>query len=188
MAIPEYDGTFPYQQTVIQYSLHILQKDGKIEHKEYIHREKTSPLEIIASKLREDIGDVGAVIVWNKGFEAKCNKDLAAANPQYADFLIGVNARIYDLMEVVKKQKYLHKDFKGKYSIKTVLPVMCPELDYSTLAVSNGTQAVMEYENLVFGNYPPEQKDQAFQNLLDYCKLDTWAMVRIYEELLMLTK
>ena len=183
LAIPEYDGTFPYQQTVIQYSLHILQKDGEIIHKEYIHREKTSPQKIIAKNLREDIGDVGSVIVWNKGFEAKCNKDLAAANPEYANFLLGVNARIYDLMEVVKKQKYLHKDFKGKYSIKTVLPVMCPELDYSTLDVSNGTQAVMEYENLVFGNYPPEQIDQGFQNLLDYCKLDTYAMLRIYEEI-----
>jgi len=183
LAIPEYDGTYPYQQTVIQYSLHILQKDGNIEHKEYIHRDKTSPQKVIAEKLREDIGDVGSVIVWNKGFEAKCNKDLAAINPELSNFLLDVNGRIYDLMEVVRNHKYLHKDFKGKYSIKTVLPVMCPELDYSELEVSNGSQAVTVYENLIFGNHTPEQKEQAFKDLLEYCKLDTWAMVRIYEEL-----
>ncbi len=188
LAIPKYDGTYPYQQTVIQYSLHILQKDGSIDHKEYIHRDQSSPLRIIAKKLREDISDQGAVIVWNKTFEAKCNKDLAEANPELSDFLLKLNGRIYDLMEVVRKQKYLRKEFKGKYSIKTVLPVMCPELDYETLEVSNGTQAVMEYENLIFGLYPSEQKEQAFKNLLEYCKLDTWAMLRIYQELLKLLK
>lgn len=186
VAIPVYDGSRPYQQVVIQYSLHILAEDGNIQHKEYIHRDQSSPLNIIAQKLREDIGDEGSVIVWNKTFEAGCNKDLAVANPVLADFLTSVNDRIYDLMEVVKKQKYLHKDFKGKYSIKKVLPVMCPELNYDTLAISDGTQAVMEYENLIFGNYPPEQKEQAFTNLLEYCELDTWAMVRIYQELLKL--
>lgn len=186
LAIPEYDGTYPYQQTVIQYSLHILHNDGNIDHKEYIHRDKTSPQIIIAEKLREDIGEVGSVIVWNKGFEAKCNKDLAQANPDLSNFLLGVNGRIYDLMEVVSKHKYLHKDFRGKYSIKTVLPVMCPELDYSKLQVSNGSQAVTVYEDLIFGNFAPEQKEQAFNDLLAYCKLDTWAMVRIYQELLKL--
>lgn len=187
-AIPVYDGTRPYQQVVIQYSLHVLHQDGNIDHKEYIHRDQSSPLRIVAQKLREDIGDVGSVIVWNKGFEATCNRDLAAANPTLSNFLTNLNGRIYDLMEVVKKQKYLHKDFKGKYSIKTVLPVMCPELDYSKLSVTNGTEAVTKYEELIFGNYPPEQKEQAFLDLLEYCELDTWAMVRIYQELLVLIK
>lgn len=186
LAIPEYDGTFPFQQTVIQYSLHILHEDEKIEHKEYIHREKSSPLQIIAKKLREDIGDVGSVIVWNKGFEGKCHKDLAAANPELENFLLGLNERIYDLMNVIKNQQYVHKDFKGKYSIKKVLPVMCPDLSYDSLAVSDGSQAVTVYEELIFGNYAPEGKEQAFQDLLEYCKLDTWAMVRIYQELLKL--
>ena len=186
LAIPYYEGSYPYQQTVIQYSLHILSEDGNIDHKEYIHRDKTSPQKVIAEKLRNDIGDQGSVIVWNKPFEGKCNSDLAKANPHLSDFLLGVNDRIYDLMEVIKKQKYLHKDFKGKYSIKNVLPVMCPELDYSNLSVSNGAQAVNVYESLIFGNYPPEQKEKAFQELLEYCELDTWAMVRIYQELVKL--
>jgi len=46
---------------------------------------------------------------------------------------------------------------------------MCPELNYEALEVSNGAEAVVAYE--------------ALNDLLEYCKLDTWAMVRIFQEL-----
>jgi len=181
--IPKFDKTYPYQQTVFQYSLHILHADGKIEHKEFIHREKATPVHIVAHKLREDIGDVGNVVVWNKGFEGKCNSDLAAVNKDLESFLLGLNDRIFDLMEVFQKMEYLHDDFKGSYSIKNVLPVICPDLNYNDLQVSNGAEAVVEYENLIFGNVPDDEKEDKYESLLEYCKLDTWAMVRIFQEL-----
>ena len=182
-AIPKYDETYPYQQTVFQYSLHIMQEDGSIEHKEFIHKDQSTPVHIVANKLREDIGDQGHVIVWNKTFEGKCHKDLAKVNPVLNGFLLGLNERIYDLMEVFKRMEYLHDDFKGSYSIKNVLPVMCPELSYDDLAVSNGAEAVVEYENLIFGDILESEKEDRFNALLEYCKLDTWAMVRIFQEL-----
>lgn len=181
--IPKFDNTYPYQQTVFQYSLHILSEDGEMDHKEYIHKETSTPVHIVAQKLRQDIGDEGNVVVWNKGFEGKCNSDLALVNPALANFLFGLNKRIFDLMEVFLRMEYLHDDFKGSYSIKNVLPVMCPELSYDELKVSNGAEAVVEYESLIFGNVPEESKEEKFQSLLEYCKLDTWAMVRIFQEL-----
>lgn len=181
--IPKFENTYPYQQTVFQYSLHVLYKDDRIEHKEYIHRDQSTPVNVIAEKLRKDIGDEGNVIVWNKGFEGKCNSDLAIVNQNLESFLLGLNERIFDLMEVFLKMEYLHDDFKGSYSIKNVLPVMCPDLSYDSLAVSNGAEAVIEYENLIFGNVPEEEKESKFDSLLKYCKLDSWAMVRIFQEL-----
>jgi len=181
--IPKYDETYPYQQTVFQYSLHILNSDGSTVHKEFIHRDQSTPVHIVAQRLREDIGDVGHVIVWNKGFEGKCNADLANVNQDLSDFLLDLNKRIYDLMEIFRRMEYLHDDFKGSYSIKNVLPVMCPELSYDKLEVTNGAAAVVEYENLIFGNVPEDVKDVKINALLEYCKLDTWAMVRIYQEL-----
>jgi hypothetical protein len=186
--IPKFDNTYPYQQTVFQYSLHILSEDGEIDHKEYIHNETSTPVHIVAQKLRQDIGDEGHVVVWNKGFEGKCNSDLALVNPDLESFLLGLNTRIFDLMEVFLKMEYLHNDFKGSYSIKNVLPVMCPDLSYDGLAVSNGTEAVVEYENLIFGKIPDELKESKFKALLEYCKLDTLAMVRIFQELLKMIK
>lgn len=181
--IPKYDKTYPYQQVVFQYSLHIVHKDGNIEHKEYIHQDKSTPVHIIAEKLNEDIGDTGHVIVWNKSFEGKCNEDLAQVNPNLSPFLLSLNNRIYDLMDIFRKMDFLHNDFRGSYSIKNVLPVMCPDLTYERMEVSNGSEAVVEYENLIFGDVAEEIKVEKFDALLAYCKLDTWAMVRIWEEM-----
>ena len=186
--IPKYDMTYPYQQTVFQYSLHIMHEDGSIEHREFIHKDQSTPVQIVAQKLREDIGDQGHVVVWNKGFEGKCNSDLANCNPDLSPFLLGVNDMIYDLMEVFRRMEYLHDDFKGSYSIKNVLPVMCPDLSYDGLQVSNGADAVVVYEDLIFGSVKEEDKEQKFNDLLEYCKLDTWAMVRIFQELQIMIK
>lgn len=181
--IPKFDNTYPYQQVVFQYSLHILHESGKIEHKEFIHQENSTPINIVAEQLRTDIGDHGNVIVWNKSFEGKCNRDLAAVNPELNDFLLSLNTRIFDLMEIFRKMEYLHDDFKGSYSIKNVLPVLCPELSYQDLSISNGAQAVVEYEKLLFIEISQEIKVEKLKELLAYCKLDTWAMVRIFQEL-----
>ena len=108
----------------------------------------------------------GTVIVWNESFEKTQNKLMAKRLPQYADFLHSVNDRVYDLMKVFSQGLYVHPDFKGSASIKKVLPVLCPELNYQGLEIQNGGDA-----------------KQTFQDLLKYCELDTWAMVRIWEEL-----
>jgi len=181
--IPKFENTYPYQQTVFQYSIHIVEHNGDITHKEYIHEDQTTPVHVVAQKLREDIGGIGSVIVWNKGFEGKCHKDLALVNSDLKPFLLGLNNRMYDLMDVFRKMEYLHDEFKGSYSIKDVLPVMCPELSYDGLEVSNGTKAVVEYENLIFGDIPEELRESKFEALLEYCKLDTLAMVRIFQKL-----
>ena len=181
--IPKFDNTYPYQQTVFQYSLHILHASGEMSHKEYIHRDQSTPVHTVAEKLREDIGDVGHVVVWNKGFEGKCNQDLANVNPDLESFLLDLNVRIFDLMEIFRRMEYLHDDFKGSYSIKNVLPVMCPDLSYEGMPVSNGAEAVVVYEDLIFGNVAEYDKESKFNDLLEYCKLDTWAMVRIFQEL-----
>ena len=182
-AIPKFKGTYPYQQVVVQYSLHILNIDGKVEHREFLHYDNTTPIHIVSQRLRGDIGDEGSVVVWNRSFEGKCHKDLAEANPNLESFLLGLNDRIFDLMVMFKKQYYLHDDFRGKSSIKDVLPVMCPELSYSDLEISNGSLACMKYEEAIFGNIAEDEKKAILDGLLEYCKLDTWAMVRIFQEL-----
>ena len=182
-AIPKFRGTYPYQQVVVQYSLHILNIEGKVGHREFLHCDNTTPIHIVSQRLREDIGDEGSIVIWNRSFEGKCHKDLAKANPDLESFLLGLNDRIFDLMVLFKNQYYLHDDFRGKSSIKDVLPVMCPELSYKELAISNGSLACMRYEEAIFGNLTYVEKKAIFNELLKYCELDTWAMVRIFQEL-----
>ena len=85
-------------------------------------------------------------------------------------------------MEIFSKQHYVHADFRGSASIKMVLPVMCPELNYKGLNISNGGAACAGWQEMVFGDMLPKDKKQRELDLLEYCKLDTWAMVRILEE------
>ena len=86
-------------------------------------------------------------------------------------------------MKVFSQGLYLHPTFKGSASIKKVLPVLCPELSYQDLEIQNGGAAVIQWHHMTDGRMTEDQAKQTFQDLLKYCELDTWAMVRIWEEL-----
>jgi len=186
-AIPVFDGCFPYQQVTFQYSLHILNEPGgSLIHKEYLHTDATSPLNDLAASLRKDIGDQGSVIVWNQSFEGGRNKELAAANPEMKDFLFGLNDRFFDLMKVFSNQFYVHKAFKGKSSIKKILPVLCPELSYEGLGIKEGGAASNAWKMMIFDDISREQKQLIAKDLVAYCRLDTYAMFAILDNLITL--
>lgn len=186
-AIPVFDGCFPYQQVTFQYSLHIQNEPGgPLEHREYLHTEATSPLRSIAASLRKDIGDSGSVIVWNQSFEGGRNTELASALPEIEDFLLGLNTRFFDLMKIFSNQFYVHKAFKGKTSIKKVLPVLCPELSYDGLGIKEGGAASNAWRSMIFDDISLEQKELIAHALLEYCKLDTYAMFAILDHLITL--
>ena len=183
-AIPLYNACFPFQQVPFQYSLHIQDKPGAvIRHLEFIHREKSNPIPFLAKRLREDIGDNGSVVVWNKSFEGMCNKDMANQVPSLAPFLLDINLRMYDLLDVFNKQMYVRKEFLGKTSIKYVLPVLVPELSYKDLNIQDGGAASSTYKRIIWDNIHNQEQESTFKDLLAYCKLDTWAMVAILEHL-----
>lgn len=177
-AIPLYKGNKPYQQIVFQYSLHKLLEDGTIEHYEYLEEEDIDPSEKLLSKLQKEIGTEGSVLVWNKGFEHSRNKELAESYPKYAEFLNNVNSRMIDLADFINKEHYIHPEFLGSWSIKNVLPVMVPELSYKELKVNKGDAAMLAWWDMVHGTDKSAAKD-----LLEYCALDTLAMVKIWEKL-----
>ena len=182
---PPHEGIFPYQQMVFQYSLHVIESEGsEVQHFEYLMPSKEIPLEELFEQMSSQIHpSEGTVIVWNESFEKTQNKLMAARLPKYADFLHSVNDRVYDLMKVFNHGLYLHPEFKGSASIKKVLPVLCPELSYQDLEIQNGGAAVIQWHHMTDGRMTEDEAKQTFQDLLKYCELDTWAMVRIWEEL-----
>ena len=184
-AIPLFKGFKPYQQIPFQFSLHVLRSpDAELEHFEYLHTENTDPSKHIISKLKEFIGSTGSIIVWSKRFEKSINAQLAERHPEDANFLGDINERIYDLMEIFQKQLYVHPGFKGKVSIKKVLPVLAPALSYKDLEIQEGGAAMEAWYEMVFGNKSPEEQQAVAANLLKYCCLDTYAMYVIWKELI----
>lgn len=177
---PILDGYTSNQQIVFQYSLHILQEDGSLEHYEYLADDFESATKGLLEHMSKNIGPKGTIIVWNESFEKGRNEELAEIHPEYADFLNDINNRIYDLMLVFKKD-YLHPDFYGSASIKKVLPVMLPDLSYKNLEVQDGTMALSEWEKIATGKVTGEQSEELKKHLLKYCELDTFAMVELFK-------
>jgi hypothetical protein len=182
--VPYFDGLKPYQQLAFQYSLHILDSpDSEFRHVEYLHRENSNPAEPLSKTLQSQIGDSGSVITWNMSFEKNCNTLLGSIAPEYADFYEKLNERIVDLMIPFSKGWYAHKDFCGSASIKNVLPVVVPELSYKSLGIQEGGSAQRLWMEAVLDGKRDDQKEQILSDLVEYCGLDTLAMVEIYKKL-----
>ena len=80
-----------------------------------------------------------------------------------------------------KNNYYVDPKFKGSNSIKDVLPVLIPELNYKELNIQSGTMAMTGWYEIVYENKSQNEKDEILKNLLTYCKQDTLAMVKIWE-------
>lgn len=180
-AIPPYSGYRPYQQIVFQYSLHIVKdKDSEPSHVECLILDG-EPAERIARSLREHLGDKGTVVSWYKTFENSRNKELAVFLPDHKDFFLNIVSRTYDLMDIVEGQHYVHPGFQGRASIKKVLPVLAPHLSYKTLGVQSGTDAIEAYRKITKGELSGDALKEKEKEMLDYCKLDTYAMYVLWK-------
>ncbi len=182
-AIPIFDRYGPYQNIVFQYSLHILEKPGgQLTHTDFLATiPGHEPSGDLVEKMTRDIGKLGSIIVWHKPFEMGRNREMAKLNPRFEKFLIEVNDRIVDLKEVFSKSMYVDAKFKGSASIKKVLPVLVPELSYKNLEINNGADANKQWGKMMSGELDQDAKDEVVKNLLVYCKLDTFAMVKIFD-------
>jgi len=182
--IPRFDGHRPYQQVPMQYSLHILRApNAELEHKEFLHRDNSDPALPLTEQLIEDIGTEGSVIVWYEGFEKSRNTELGDMFPQYKEAMEAVNDRVVDLIIPFKQKWYDDPRFEGSASIKKVLPVLCPELSYKTLGIQEGGSAQRLWMEAVLDGTRTDEKEKILADLLEYCGLDTLAMVEIWRKL-----
>lgn len=185
-AIPQFDGIKPFQQMVFQYSLHTIDAPGaEMWHSEYLSRGDDQLSRSVAEHLRDAMsGGIGTVLVWYESFEKGRNDEMAAMFPDLADFFNEVNAKTYDLMKIFSENLYVHPDFKGRNSIKKVMPVLVPSLDYEALGISDGLAATIKwFHAATWDSLDDAERETIFQDLLEYCTLDTMAMVKIYDVL-----
>ncbi len=180
--IPIFDGTKPWQATVVQYSLHKMESDGTITHHESLIGLNAPDIKHVVDQFVNDIGDPkGTFIAWNKWFECGRNNETAVIYPEHKDFFEKVNAQTFDLMDIFKNMQYFHRNFNGSASIKKVLPVLTP-MSYDNLEVGNGWIASSLLQQIVVGTIDHKDYESTVKNLLTYCEQDTWAMVEIYRK------
>jgi hypothetical protein len=131
-------------------------------------------------------GNKGTIFTYTS-FEKTIINGLADQFPDLAGGLQNLVNRLVDLCQILKTY-YYHPDFHGSYSIKNVLPVMVPKLSYTNMEIGNGSEAVAQFAYMAQGKYDSEQEKQIKRHLLEYCKLDTLAMVKVYERLAIMNK
>lgn len=184
--IPEYEGVKPYQQIPFQYSLHYIEHEGgPLLHKEFLAESGTDPRRQIAERLCEDIPQNVCVTAYNKGFECGRIKELAATFPDLSNHLMNIQSNIKDLLVPFQSGYYYTKAMGGSFSIKSVLPALFPNdpsLDYHNLEqIHNGGEAMSIFPRIK--DMPKDEAERTRHNLLKYCELDTYAMVKIWEKL-----
>lgn len=174
-AAPRWVGTRPYQQVPFQFSAHVEATDGPIVHHEFLSLDGKDPRRACAEALL-GLPTTGAVVAYNAGFERGCILDLAASFPDLAGGLRGLAERIVDLLPVTRACWY-HRDQRGSWSIKAVLPTVAPELDYGGLEVSDGGKAQEAYMEAIAPLTTSERRAEIDAALRLYCGRDTEAMM-----------
>jgi len=183
-AIPMYKNTKPYQQLVFQYSLHVQKSiNSKIVHSDYLANQNEDPRSQFIERLINDCGNYGDIIVYNISFERGKLKNLIKNFPKYSFQLTSIINRLKDLMLPFKNKWYYSPKMKGSYSIKYVLPALVPDLSYDNLDIKDGGTASNIFLSMVNGTFNGNVKETRKQ-LLEYCYMDTFAMVKILEKLI----
>ncbi len=186
-AVPRWIGTRPYQQVPFQFSCHSETADGEITHDAFLSVDGNDPrracAEALIAHLSTPSSRDGSIVAYNAGFERGCIIALAKSFSDLAGELKAIAARVVDLLPVTRSG-YYHRDQRGSWSIKKVLPTIAPELNYANLEVGDGEAAQLAWREAASPETTTDRRNAIKAALLEYCERDTWAMVVLLRRLL----
>ncbi|WP_291135731.1 DUF2779 domain-containing protein [Erythrobacter sp.] len=177
-AIPRWVGTRPYQQVPFQFSLHLERRGGRMTHHEFLICDGSDPRRPCAEALVEAIPEGATIIAYFAPFERRVLRELAAQFPDLGDRLEAMAAATVDLLPLTREHWY-HRDQRGSWSIKAVLPTIAAELDYAALEVKDGGDAQTAWLEAADPACDPLRREALEEALKAYCARDTWAMVAV---------
>ena len=188
-ALPLFRDFSPYDQIPLQYSVHIVgSPDEEPIHRDFLHGGRNDPTNSFLDSLREHVSLFGSVIAWNKAFECQVNDNIARRILPACEYIIELNDRFYDLMDIFSKQYFVHRDLCGSVSIKKVLPVLAPDLSYSNLGIHDGAMASLTWSKIISGEIDEQECARLRADLRNYCALDSYGMYAIWRALTNLTQ
>ena len=140
----------------------------------------------MAEQLCKDIPEDVCVLAYNKKFECDRIAELANLFKDLKSHLLNIRKNIKDLLDPFQAGYYYLPAMGGSFSIKSVLPALFPndpKLNYHNLpgSVHNGGEAMTVFPKIK--DMSPTDAAAARKSLLEYCCLDTWAMVKVLEAL-----
>ena len=180
-AVPIYDGFWPHAKIPIQFSLHYIdKKGGDLKHIEYLHEENSDPSAIVAKLLCDTIDPNGTILVWNAKFERGVTKELASRLPEYEKTLLRIHEQIKDLMDIFSDQHYVHKGFKGRVAIESIMNTLLPKMSYEHLPYTGQGVGFVWWSDIANKGQEPSKRAEKIHLIKEYCKQDTFVMVEIF--------
>ena len=177
--VPDIVGTRPYEQVPFQWSVHVEDVAGLVRHAEYLAVDDFGDFEALAHALVAVMPADGPVFAYNAGFEEHVLLRLAEFVPSQAMALRRIAGRLVDLLQVVR-ETYYHRDMRGSWSIKSVMPTIDAKLGYAQLdEVRDGDAAQLAFFELRSGSLTQDSAGKLRAALLRYCRHDTWVMVAL---------
>jgi hypothetical protein len=180
-AIPQFEGISPNKQIPFQYSLHIESSNGLLEHKEFLAKSGVDPRLSIVKSIVNDIPKDVTVLAFHASFEKSRLKELASSYPEHSQHLMNIHDNIVDLEKPFSNRNFYLSQMKGRSSIKVLLPLLVPEMEtaYKNLEIiHNGGEAMRVFPRLEHMTDKGEIL-KIRNSLIEYCKLDTYAMVKL---------
>jgi hypothetical protein len=183
--LPLYPTHGCHRQTVTQFSIHRRESiDAEPSHCEYLADPKKNCERELAEALIEKLDRAGSILAYTN-FEEKRIEALRDEFPDLADSLQAILSRLKDLEKVIESNIY-HPEFGGSFSIKAVLPALVPELSYAELEVRDGETAVARFARMAKGEVSGDKAQAIRRQLLEYCKMDSYGMLKLHEVLVRL--
>jgi hypothetical protein len=182
-AVPVWPGMGPWEQAAAQFSYHEATPGGGYSHVGYLAEGSHDARPELARAMIAATAGAEKVVMYTS-FEKTHIRALQRAVPALTAELEALEHKLIDLHPLIQNYVY-HPDFRGSFSLKYVLTPLVPELTYNDLVIVDGLVASVEIARLLFvaQKIAPAERDRVRKDLLDYCERDTWAMVRLLEEL-----
>ena len=184
LPIPVWRGCHPYDPVPVQFSCHAEEGDDRVAHHEWLAEGTGDPRPALAERVIRACDGARAIVTYHAPFERGCLERMADALPAHADRLLHIAERLVDLLPIVRSHVY-HPDFGGRFSLKSVLPALVPELRYDALPIQDGETASLELERWLFrgAELTPESGLELRDSLLRYCCQDTLGLVKLLDRL-----
>ncbi len=180
--LPWLKGTRPYQPLPFQQSIVMLHSwDGPLSTDEEFLWDPAmgpDPRPLFTESLVKPFEEAASIIHYSSAEITQLRKLVEQGVPDAEYLLELIGQKGVDLEKIVKG-RVKHRGLGTKTTIKKVLPLLCPDMAgaYSAMTISDGDAAMAAFQRLRSGRLVKEEAVQLRKALLEYCHLDSWAMV-----------
>jgi hypothetical protein len=177
--IPIYKKSYPFEHIPFLYSLDILQENGEVKNYTYIEEDGIDPREGILKNLKSLISSTGSIVCFNDMIEKGCLKAAVKQFSEYGEWFSLLSSRFVDASIPFRNLDYYHPDQNGSASLKSIVGPLI-NMDYKNLKIHDGSAANAEFLKFKLGRVREDKKEILFQNLIEYCRMDTFTLMKLF--------